>query len=108
MNNVVTQSHRFAKNSMKNMVSNIRTYIFFTTYFDLPFLPAKPMDLCLFSELMALTCGYGHIKNILSSVKYVHEAYGHSFPANEKKSEKKSKMVPFLETERKIGKLKSG
>ena len=33
-------------------------------------------------ELMALTCGYGHLKNVLSSVKYIHEAYGHSFPSN--------------------------
>ena len=83
MNNVATQSYRFAKNSSKNMISNIRTYIFFTLFFGLPFLPAAPMDICKFMELMALTSGYGHLKNILSSIKYVHEAYGHKFPSND-------------------------
>ena len=81
-NNVTTQAFRFAKNSMKNMISNIRTYIFFITFFSLPFLPANPTDLCSFMELMALTSGYGHLKNILSSVKYIHEAYGHKFPSD--------------------------
>ena len=80
---MTTQSYRFAKNSMKNMVSNIRSYAFFTTYFSLPFLPADPTNLCQFMELMALTCGYGHLKNVLSSVKYIHEAYGHNFPSND-------------------------
>ena len=82
MNNVATQSYRFAKNSMKNMISNIRTYIYFILFFGLPFLPADPTDLCRFMELMALTCGYGHLKNIMSSIKYLHEAYGHKFPSN--------------------------
>ena len=82
MNNVATQSYRFANNSMKNMISNIRTYVFFVTYYGLPVLPAEPTDLCRFVELLALTCGYGHIKNVLSSVRYLHEAYGHSFPSN--------------------------
>ena len=82
-NNTVTQSFRFAKNSMKNMVSNIRTYVFFILYFGLPFLPADPTNLCRLMELMALTCGFGHLKNVLSSIKYLHEAYGHSFPSND-------------------------
>jgi hypothetical protein len=67
---------------MKNMISNIRTYVFFILFFGLPFLPANPSDLCRFMELMALTCGYGHLKNVLSSIKYLHEAYGHPYPAN--------------------------
>ena len=79
---MATQSYRFAKNSLKNMISNIRTYIFFITFFSLTFLPAEPMNLCKFMELMALTSGYGHLKNILSSVKYLHEGYGYKFPAN--------------------------
>ena len=82
-NNVATQSLRFAKNSLKNMISNIRSYIYFITYFELEFLPASPLNLCRFMELMAITSGYGHIKNLLSSVKYLHEAYGFSFPSND-------------------------
>ena len=65
------------------MVSNIRSYVFFIEYYNLPLLPAKPRDICRFLELMALTSGYGHIKNVLSSVKYLHEAYSYSFPAND-------------------------
>ena len=83
LNNVITQSYRFAKNSMKNMISNIRTYVFFVTFFSLPLLPASPLNLCNFMELMALTSGYGHLKNILASVKYLHEAYSHPFPSND-------------------------
>lgn len=83
MNNVVTQSFRFAKNSAKNMVSNIRTYTFFTTFFGLKPLPAQPGDLCNFMELLALTSGYGHVKNVLSSVRYIHEAYDLQFPVND-------------------------
>ena len=83
MNNVDTQSFRFAKNSLKNVISNIRTYIFFIIYFSLPLLPTASVDLCRFLELLALTCGYGHLKNVLSSVKYLHEAYGYKFPSND-------------------------
>ena len=79
----MTQSFRFAKGSSKNMVSNIRTYTFFTTYFGLEFLPASPIDLCRFMELMALTSTFGHLKNVLSSVKYLHEADGQTFPSND-------------------------
>ena len=82
MNNVTTQSYRFAKNSARNMISNIRSYVFFITFFSLQLLPADPLHLCSFMELMALTSGYGHLKNVLASVKYLHEAYGHSFPSN--------------------------
>ena len=65
------------------MVSNIRTYTYFTTFFGLKFLPAGPTDLCRFMELMALTSTFGHLKNVLSSVKYLHEAYEHKFPSND-------------------------
>ena len=80
---MATQSYRYAKNSLKNVISNIRTYTFFTSFFSLPFLPAEPSNLCRFMELMALTSGYGHLKNVLSSVKYLHEAYSYSFPSND-------------------------
>ena len=80
---MTTQSFRFAKNSLKNVVSNIRTYIFFILFFRLPLLPTASVDLCRFLELLALTCGYGHLKNVLSSVKYLHEAYGYEFPSND-------------------------
>ena len=82
-NNIITQGYRFAKNTVKNSISNIRTYFFFCTYFDLEALPAAPVTLCNFAELLALTVSYGHIKNVLSSVKYLHSAYNLEYPAND-------------------------
>ena len=38
------------------------------------------LSLCLFMELMSNTSTYGHCKNVLSSVKYIHTATGHIFP----------------------------
>ena len=65
------------------MVSNIRTFFFFFAFFGLAALPAEPGTLCCFAELMALTVTFGHIKNILSSVKYLHAAYNLHYPAND-------------------------
>ena len=32
-----------------------------------------------FIELMSRTCGYDHVQHILSSVKFLHEFFGHSY-----------------------------
>ena len=34
-------------------------------------------------ELMAKTSGYGHCKNVLGGVKYLHSATGHDFPSDD-------------------------
>ena len=81
-NNIITQGFRFAANTVKNNISNIRTFFFFCTYFKLVALPAEPKTLCYFAELLALTVSFGHIKNVLSSVKYLHAAYNHEYPVN--------------------------
>ena len=82
-NNILTQGYRFATNSAKNMVSNIRTFLYFCTYFGLDALPASTTTLCLFAELMAQTVTFGHIKNIMSSIKYLHAAYNYEYPSND-------------------------
>ena len=82
-NNIVTQGFRFAKNTVKNNISNIRTFFFFCTYYDLEPLPAKAATLCYFAELLALTVSFGHIKNVLSSVKYLHAAHNQEYPVND-------------------------
>ena len=45
-------------------------------------MPASEESLCWFMELMSVTVGYGHIKNILGSLKFVHAALGHPFPSS--------------------------
>ena len=79
----MTQGFRYAKNSAKNVISHIRTFLFFCTFYGLCPVPAAPTTLMYFAELMALTVSYGHIKNLLSSVKFLHLAYNKSYPAND-------------------------
>ena len=79
--NITTQGFRFAKNSRKNVVSHIRTWFFFCTFFGFFIMTASDESLCLFAELMSLTCGYPHIKSVLGSIKYIHLAKGHNYPS---------------------------
>ena len=39
-------------------------------------------DLCIFLELMSNTSGYGHLKNVLGGIKYLHHALGYTFPSD--------------------------
>jgi hypothetical protein len=80
--NVRTQGFRFAQSTRKNYISHVRTWFFFSCYFDIPSLPAAEEHLCLFMELMSNTAGYEHCKNILGGVKYLHGALGLPFPSN--------------------------
>ena len=43
-------------------------------------MPASAIDLSLFLELLARTSGYGHIKNVLGGIRYIHYTTGHKFP----------------------------
>ena len=38
------------------------------------------MDICLFLELMSNSSGFGHIKNVLGGLRYLHHALGFDFP----------------------------
>jgi hypothetical protein len=80
--NVETRGFRFAKSTKSNVLSHIRQWLYFTTYFNKPVLPASAVDLSLFMELMSKTCGYDHCKSVLSSIKYLHSATDQVFPSN--------------------------
>ena len=80
--NVTTQGYRFAASTRSNVVSQIRQWIYFCVYFRLRTLPASAVDLSLFSELMSKTCGYGHIKNVIGGIRYLHHTTGHDFPTD--------------------------
>ena len=64
------------------MRSAIRQFLFFTLHFKLQPWPASVDTLVCFLEFMARTSGYPHLKHLLSSVKYSHEALDQSFPSN--------------------------
>lgn len=36
----------------------------------------------MFLELMSITSGYGHCKNLLGGIKYLHSSSGHEFPSD--------------------------
>ena len=44
-------------------------------------LPASEFNLCIFLELMSQSSGFGHIKNVLGGIKYLHHTMGYSFPS---------------------------
>ena len=76
---VVTQSYMYAPDTAKNIKSHLRTYVIFCTYFNRCLIPADTDTLVAFCEMLSLTCGYPHIKHILSSVKLLHRTYNVDF-----------------------------
>ena len=78
----MTQSFKYTKQSAANVISALRQYLYFVQYFNLPILPASVETLICFLEFMSLTSSYGHLKHLLSSVKYLHLAYNMEFPSN--------------------------
>ena len=62
-------------------MSQIRQWIFFCKYFGVVELPASEFNLCIFLELMSQSSGFGHIKNVLGGIKYLHHTMGYSFPS---------------------------
>ena len=78
--NIRTQGFKYTKQSAANILSGIRQWIFFTLYFMIPVLPATVDPLVCFLELMSKTSGYQHLKHLLHSVKFLHQALNLSFP----------------------------
>jgi hypothetical protein len=82
LQNQVTQGYKYTKESAANVLSAIRQYMYFTMYFHLKPFPTTVDTLVCFMEFMARTAGYPHLKHLLSSVKYVHEALDLPYPVN--------------------------
>ena len=77
--NRATQSFYYAKASARNVLSQIRHWVCFCLFFGLIFIPARPEDLVLFAELMALSSGYDHIKAVIGSIGFLHKNLNISF-----------------------------
>ena len=78
----MTQGFKYTKESAANVMSAIRQWLFFSVYFMLPVLPATVDSVICFLEFMSRTSGYGHLKHLLSSLKFLHLSLGHKFPDN--------------------------
>ena len=68
-----TTAFYYAKNSSRNVVSHIKQWLFFTIFFGLCVLPASVDNIILFAELMAVSSGYEHIKNVIGSIGFLHK-----------------------------------
>ena len=80
--NRTTQRYKYTKQSAANVVSGIRQWLFFALYFLIPVLPAEVDPLVCFLELMSRTCGYQHLKHLLHSIKFLHQALNLPFPVD--------------------------
>ena len=80
--NRVTQGFKYTKESAANVISGIRHFLYFTLHFKLQPWPTSVDTLTCFLEFMARTSGYPHLKHLLSSVKFLHEALDQPFPTN--------------------------
>ena len=78
--NIVTQGFKYTRASAANVISAIRQWLFFTMYFLIPILPATVDSIVCFLEFMARTSGHGHLKHLLSSLRFLHLALGYKFP----------------------------
>ena len=82
LQNHTTQGFKYTKESAANVLSAIRQYLYFTFYFKLKPFPTNVDTLTCYMEFMARTAGHPHLKHLLSSVKFVHEALDLPYPVN--------------------------
>ena len=80
--NHTTQAFKYTKESAANVLSGIRQFFYFTLHYKLAPIPATVDTLVCFLEFMARTVGHPHLKHLLSSVKFMHEALNEPFPVN--------------------------
>ena len=82
LQNLSTQGFKYSKGSAANVLSGVRQYLYFTLHFKLQPFPTSVDTMVCFMEFMARTSGHPHLKHLLSSVKFVHEAMDLKFPVN--------------------------
>ena len=80
---VKAQANTYAKGTRKNYRSGMKTFVIFCVKFGRPICPTDRTTLMSFAQLMSLTVGYDHIKNLFSSIKLMHRALDQVFPEND-------------------------
>ena len=74
-----TQGFLFAPRTKKNIKSHIRQFVLFCVKYNRVVVPAEKDTLVAFFELFSLTASYDHLKNIYSSLKFLHKALNVEF-----------------------------
>ena len=77
------QANTYAKGTRKNLRSAMKTFILFCVKFGRPVCPTDRQTLMSFAQLMSLTVGYGHIKNLFSAIKLMHKALDQTYPEDD-------------------------
>ena len=78
-----TQGHLFAPGTKKNIKSHIRQFILFCVNYKRVIVPADQETLVAFFELFSLSASYDHLKNVYSSIKFLHKALNEQFIEDE-------------------------
>ena len=78
-----TQAYLFAEGTKKNIKSHIRQFVLFCSKFNRVVVPASRDTLVAFFELFSMTASYGHLKNVYSSIKFMHKALNFQFIEDE-------------------------
>ena len=74
-----TQAFLFAPGTRKNIRSHIKQFVQFCVYFNRQIVPAERDTLVAFFELFSISASYEHLKNIYSSLKFLHKALNKPF-----------------------------
>ena len=73
----------FAEGTKRNHKSNITQFMYFCLKFDKPVCPTSRDTLMAFARLASLTVSYGTLKNIFSSIKFLHKANNQTYPEDD-------------------------
>ena len=74
-----TQAHLFAAGTRSNIRSHLRQFILFCCHFQRRIVPAERDTLVAFFELFSMSASYDHLKNIYSSIKFLHKSLNQDF-----------------------------
>ena len=78
-----TQGFLFAAGTRNNIKSHIRQFVLFCCRFNRKIVPAERDTLVAFFELFSLNASYEHLKNVYSSIKFLHKALNKPFVEDE-------------------------
>ena len=76
----LSQSRMYAEGTKRNHRSNIKQFLIFCVKFGKPVCPTNRETLMAFARLESATIGYSSIKNIFSSIKFLHNAMNAVYP----------------------------
>ena len=89
----LSQAMMYAEGTKRNNRSNIKQFILFCVKFKRPVCPTDRETLMAFARLEAATMAYGSIKNIFSSIKFLHRALNEPFPEDDWQVESTLKAI---------------